>query len=500
MKVKSFRTWLFVIAFLLSFCSNRNEVLVEYQNQNQIETIKRKDLQFIVELNGFRKNEVSVATQNQILEELAFLSVGKLAFENLPSEEKQKWENSLKRSLIFLEEKAFLNAMNFLLQEKASEHPYKMITIQLLFLKKLPNLDRSQEAKDLLETLNKTQNDDEIEKLIFEKNENLRYKILGGLVDPICVNCGDSPISHFIDPLLKEKEDEKKFHLIEDSNGYWLIRKIQIKEVKEISLKNLYEDYHRKSQFVARKFFNNPNYTKEFKEQEINNLKQQLLFDEKKIEEISEQQAKHQAKLLKQNSYTNHLVELQKQNEFRLNENTIQHLNTTPIQNWDENLILFEYQKKPYKIKDFFDLIRKYEVSIEALSPTEVANLLNQVYSSFVVLQASPYKNESETFKQNFKDLMLKQTYTNFLIQSEYANLQVSQEEIIQYYNLRKNNEFKVINNNQEMILPLNAVKERIKQNLLTEKRQKKIQEIKQTLFQKYSVKIHKDRLKEGKI
>ncbi len=60
------------------------------------------------------------------------------------------------------------------------------------------------------------------------------------------------------------------------------------------------------------------------------------------------------------------------------------------------------------------------------------------------------------------------------------------------YYELRKNNEFKGQNFTQ--------VREKIKNNLLTEKRQKKLNEIKQYLFKKYKVKIEKEKLKEGKV
>lgn len=61
-------------------------------------------------------------------------------------------------------------------------------------------------------------------------------------------------------------------------------------------------------------------------------------------------------------------------------------------------------------------------------------------------------------------------------------------------------NAFKTKKGNTEVTVPLNEVKDRIKQILFTEKRQKKIMEVKEELFKKYEVKIYKERLKEGKV
>ncbi|GIX41762.1 MAG: hypothetical protein KatS3mg129_1495 [Leptospiraceae bacterium] len=489
------------LLFTTVFCNNPSEVLVEYKNGDKIETIQRKDLQFIVKLNNFqRKEELSVATQNQILDELSFLATGKLAFESLPDDVKKQLDKEIKKSLIMLDQRAFMNGMNLILQEKSSSFIYKLINMQLLFLKKDDKLYRNEEAKQILKQLNEAKNEEEIEKIIFEKNENIRYKILGGLVDPICYNCGQNPVTNLTEPLLDKENKDKKFILVEDNNGYWIVRNLGTNEVKEDELKKVYEEYHKKSQFAARKFLNNPNYTKEFNENELNAIKQQLLMDEKKVEQFSEEQAKHQANMLKKSALTNHLQELQKKYNFKLNEETLKELGDNPLSQWNEDLELFQYDNKSYKIKDFFDEIRKSGVEPKELTFNEVAPLLNQVYVSYTILQKSPYVNEAKKYQDIFKDLIIKQIYTNYYIQKEFEKIQVSEEEIKKYYELRKNNEFKVKNGNKEVILPLKEVNDRIKQILLTEKRQKRVMEIKEELFKKYNVKIYKERLKEGKV
>ncbi len=499
--MKFYKIFIFLFILFYSFCSNPNEVLVEFTNGDKKETILRKDLQFILKLNNLhKKEELSVATQSQILDELAFLSIGKLAFDSLPDLKKQDIMPKLQKSLIMLDERAFLNAINLILQDKSSDFQYKFINIQLLFLKKDPNMDRNEEANTILKELNDTKSEEEIEKIIFQKSENLRYKILGGLVDPICFNCGQNPIENLTNSLLDEKNKDKKFILVEDSSGYWIVRNLGVKEISEPKLKNIYQDYHKKSQFSARKFLNNPNYTKDIKEEDLNTIKQQILLDEKQIENLSEDQAKHQINLLKRNSLVNHMEEIQKKYNFKLNEETIKAINGNPLHSWDEEWEIFQFNNQSYKIKNLFDEIRKQNVDPKELTFNEVAPLLNQVYISYIVLQKSLYANDTNEYTYIFKDLITKQIFTNYYIQKELENLKISNQEIQQYYDLRKNNEFKIKKGNSETIIPLSEVKDRIEQTLLAEKRQSEVTKIKQELFKKYNVKIFKEKLKEGKV
>ncbi len=502
LKKNIFKIFLIFIFIYLPSCNNPNEVLVEYKNGDKIETIQRKDLQFIVKLNQFHKKEdLSVAIQNQILEELAFLSVGSLAYYNLPEQIQKEYQKDIQKNLIFLDEKAFLNSMNLISQEKISDYIYKFIHMQLLFLRKDQKVDRNEEAKQTLKQLNDTTKEEEIEKIIFEKNENPRYKILGGLVDPICLNCGQNPVSHLTDALLKEENKNSKFILVEDNAGYWIIRNLGVKEIKEKDLSSMYQDYHKKSQFSARKFLNNPNYIKEYKESELNTIKEQILMDENKIERFSKEQAHQQSNMLKRNSLNHHIQELQQKYNFKLNEDTIKKIENISLNNWDEELELFVLDNQTYKIKDFFDAIRKYQVEPKDLSINEIAPLLNQVYVPFIVLQKSPYEKDIQGYTEIFKTLIIKQVHTNYYIQYEFKDLNITEEEIKKYYELRKNNEFTIQDNNgKSRTLSLNEVKDRIKQTLLTEKRQKHILQVKDNLFKNYHVKIYKERLKEGKV
>jgi hypothetical protein len=162
--------FILVLTIFVTSCRNSREVLAEYKNGNKVETIQRKDLQFIVKLNDFQKKEdLSVAIQSQIVEELVFLSTGKLAYESLPADIKSSLEKEIKKSLLMLDEKAFMNSMNLILQEKSSNFVYKLMNMQLLFLKKDEKFDRSQEANQILNQLNQAKNEEEIEKIIFEK-------------------------------------------------------------------------------------------------------------------------------------------------------------------------------------------------------------------------------------------------------------------------------------------------------------------------------------------
>lgn len=483
---------IFIILFLTFFCSKENEVLVELKNKDKLESIKRKDLQFIAQLNQLEKKEdLSVAIQNQILDELAFMTAGKLAQEANTSIIDQKEINN---SLVFFDKKAFLNAINFVIQKKSSDFVYKYINIRLLFLRKDPKINREEEAKELLNQLNSAESEDKIEQIIFEKNENLRYRVSGGFVEPFCYNCGQNPIQNLTDPLINQKEN--KFILISDNNGYWILKKVSLKEVKESKIADLYEDYYRKTQFVSRKFFNNSNLLKDFKENEINNLKQQFLIDENKIQEIANEQAKHQVRVLKRSAINIHLQELQKNYNFDLNNDTSKILFEKKVEEWNPDITIFEFNQKKYLVSDFLNEIKKYSVEFKDLTKEEILNLLHQVYINYEILKTSPYSKEAEEIKKIFEDLIQKQVYTNQFVKNQLSQIEVSEEEMKKYYELRKNNEFK----SGERILTYNEVKEKIRQILLTEKRQKKITEVKNDLYKKYQVKFYKDRLKEGKI
>ncbi|MFN3604339.1 MAG: hypothetical protein ACK4UJ_06495 [Leptonema sp. (in: bacteria)] len=489
--IKFFKTVYPFLFFLFAFCSQKNEVLVEIKTKDKIESIKRKDLEFVTKLNQFEKKEVSVAIQNQILEELAFLTVGKLEQESRPSPIDEK---EIKKALLFSEKKAFLNAMNFVIQNKASDFKYKYILMRLLFLKKDPNMDRSEEANHILKELNSLTKEEEIEKLIFEKSENIRYKILGGFIDPLCYNCGQNPIPHLIEPLLNEKEN--KFILVTDSNGYWIVKKVDLKEIKESQIFHIYEDYYRKTQFVARKFLNNQNLTKDFTENELNSIKQQILLEEGKIRELAKEQANHQIKMLKKININLHLQELQEKFQFSINSQTINFLNEKRINEWNPEWVVFEYNQKKYLLSDFFAEIKKEDTAWEELGFNEALNLLTQVFINYEILKLSPYAKEAEETKQVFLDLIQKQVFTNQYIKNQFGQISVTEEEIHKYYELRKNNEFK----SGSRVLSLKEVSEKIKETLLAEKRQKKLAEVKTELFKKYEVKFYKERLKEGKI
>ncbi len=479
--------------FLLVFasCSKKEEILVEIKNNERIETIKRKDLQFVAHLNQLETKQLSIAVQSQILEELAFLTVGEL---EQKSNENIYDQKEIKKNLFFSDKKAFLNAINFVIQKKFSDYTYHFITFRLLFLKKNQDFNREEEANAILNELNATTKEEELEKIFFEKNENIRYKILAGYVEPFCYNCGQNPIQNLIEPLLNEKEN--KFILVSDPNGYWILKKLDQKQIKESKISSLYEDYYKKTQFIARKFFNNQNLTKDFTETDLKNLKQQILIENSKINEISKEHANHQIKILKKSSFNIHLQELQKKQNFSIEEETLKKLNENPLNQWNPDDVLFQLNQKTYRISDFYQQIQQAGLQLDDFSKEELLNLIFQVFINYEILKTSPYAKEAEEEAKVFLDLIQKQVYTNFYIRLQMANLDVSEDEITKYYELRKNNEFKV----NQRILPLNEVYNRIQQTLLLEKRQKKVVEVKDRLFKKYQVKIYKERLKEGSI
>ncbi len=474
---------------ILTSCSNEKEVLAELTNGDEKIRILRKDLKFVIDLNQLERKEISVAIQNQVLEELAFLTAGNIEYNSI-SNKQTELQKKAKKALALLDRKTFLNAMNYYLQEESSNFVYKMILMQAVFIRNDRNLDRTKEAEDLVNQLNKAKDEKEIEKIIFEKNENLRYKFLGGFVDPFCLNCGFNPISDITQPLMENKD--KKFIMIQNPQGIWIVRNLEIKDVKQNQLKDLYEDYHKKTQFIARKFFENPGYTKNLDKHQVEQLKQQFLMDEKKITEFSNELANHQSKFLKRNILMNHINELKEKYKFKINKDFEQNFLQKNTQDWDYSIEIFELNKKKYLFQEFVDLIENENLMLKDFNKEELLNLFNQVYILSEILKLSPLAQKVDSIQGVFKDLIIKQNHTNLYIAEQMNNINISNQELMNYYELRKNNEFKGQNFTQ--------VREKIKNNLLTEKRQKKLNEIKQYLFKKYKVKIEKEKLKEGKV
>ncbi|MBI3396503.1 MAG: hypothetical protein HY042_11750, partial [Spirochaetia bacterium] len=260
-------------------CLRDGEVLAEYQGGK----VTRGDVRMLFALIGRGTTDAKLEDQTQVLREIAITRIG--AKEAIATGLDKNPE--INKDMVAHEERSLLTSIDYTMRDDASSHKYRMLELQAVQLAAPDPAKRRAEAEDLMNKLNDKQlGDADIEKLASEKTENGRYRMAGGYLDPLCASCTPNPLAALTDPI--EKAPERKFILVEAPGGFWIVRRLSVKEVKGSALKDVFESYHRKAGKIARAQMNLiPAADRE-------KLPKDLILDEKQIEEISTWQAKEQ--------------------------------------------------------------------------------------------------------------------------------------------------------------------------------------------------------------
>lgn len=472
------KTSLFILlsTALLVSCGDR-QALVTYSNNGEDQTITRGDLKTFLTLTmgSYDPSQVTVAMQDEILQNLALIRVAAAAAREAGLEKSEEFQ----RNQIMLDRRALLAGFDLYLKKNADSHKFTMLDAQMVFLKHDPEQDRKAEAEQLLKRLNQAKDDGEVESIIFETNENQRYRIQGGYLDPFCISCNPNPLADLTDPI-KDRTD-KKFVLINNNQGIWLIRSLKVREVEGDALERIFLEFYRRSQNAVRKYYETAGRSTD------SNTQQPGMMGDDEVKNLAKEQAAAQIRRETRNMLRNEMENLRKAHPVTFADGE------TPPSTWTEvpadDALLFKIDGQAYHYADL-----KKEAGIEKLQPEEQFMLAMNVFLPTELLKkSSHYDDVMESDDVQFlKDLQTNDLLANLYLTREISNTTITDEEIKQAYELRRFNEFKG--------KTLSQVRDRIEAGLMQEKRQSTFQRIKRELFETYNVKIERERLKEGQV
>ena len=464
-----------VLGFAVS-CSD-SQPLASYQKGSDAkQVINRGQLRIFISASGSQEaDQPTVAMQDEALQHIALIRTAALEARSNGLDKSAEYSHNQ----IMLDRRAFLAAFDLYLKTHSSSHKYKMLDAQMLFLRADPKSDRKEEAELLLKSLNEAKNDEAVEAIIFASNENERYRIQGGYLDPFCLSCRPNPLTDLTDPI-KDKDD-KKFVLVVNDQGYWLLRSLKVREVTASKLDSIFLDFHRRSQAAIRKFYKRDG--------------GDTGKDEKKPGMMSDQEVK---------TYITEQVQAQIRRETgNLLTATIDNLKEKypvsftdgdrPPKMWqsapDAGYLLFKIGDTSYTYQDLLD-----QPGVKDLALAEQYLLAMQVMLPSEVLKKSPEAAKVEKSKEFefVKTLTEDNMLANLYLSGQIAKIQVSDADIEEQYNLRRFNEYKGRS--------LAQVKNEITESLMQEKQQSAFQQLKENLFSTYHVEINRDKLKEGKL
>ena len=181
-----------------------------------------------------------------------------------------------------------------------------------------------------------------------------------------------------------------------------------------------------------------------------------------------------------------HIEELEKKHEFKLNREDLkpESFSEATGETW-----IIELDGKKRTVADF-----KKIVDTTDLNDSTMVQILQNIYIPTEILKLSPdYEEVMETELYDFLQSFYKnEALAGRYIQKSIEKMQVTDEQIQEYYDLRKHNQF----NGK----PLAAVKETIRQQLQQAQSQTAVQAIQDELFKKYNFKIEREKLKADEL
>ena len=462
---------------LLSSCKD-NQALAEFDGGS----ITRKELRYVF---GGKEDvkDVTVQIQDQALKGLSIMEMAALE----AKKEGMDKTDAFKKALFMFDEKILLQAYNYKLTQDIETGIYDMMKMQFLVLRspaKDPSRSaRLQEAKTLLTQLNdSTLSDRDIEDLISKKTENNRYKYLGGYMDPHCISCAQNPLDFLTAPLIAAKD--KKFHIIEDENGIWIIRNTGIDKIPGNELKYSFEEYLKKISAIAKRYSD----AMPEKSTESESLKQFVLSKDQIIKQ-SEAQAQAQVRREGNQPLLRKVESLKAKLNFTIYDaaNPSKAYETKKPQPQE---ILYSFKGKNFTYGDLINVIKD-------VGEENVNQQLN--FLRFILIPMEVLKDENDFKKIKNSDIyeFLYSLKYNEILATMYMNKQTEKialkpEELKQWYDLRKFNEYKGKSFLQ--------VKDQIEKELMNMKLQQSNGQIQEELSKKYNLKIHHERLTPGRI
>ncbi len=355
---------LFFVLFVTALsCDKDKQVLATYKDGK----ITREQLRMFFELSqGIDSpNKAPTEMQNKLLLRYALIQLAADASkDSKPSE-----DSEYKKRLSVAEKRAQLLAYEYLLRQNSKKEKHRMLELQALFLTAKPAVNpainpvvnealslssRKEEAEEILSLLNQGQiEEEEVEKIIFEKSEHQRYALQSGYIEPQCISCSFNSISHLTDPLKNlKKEEERKFILIERPEGFWIIRKYNDYLADSEELFDRFKSFYRRNR--ARQLRNIAKLSAVEKKQPF---VRKLQEDQPAFDDKARQRSERIVVKERENLLGKKLEKLKEEQNYRLyEEGNINHPTLSPVANkpnaeksaYKEDTALFSLNGKDY--------------------------------------------------------------------------------------------------------------------------------------------------------
>ncbi|TGK19219.1 hypothetical protein EHO61_07040 [Leptospira fluminis] len=269
-----------LLGILFADCKLDSDVLASFKGG----TVTRKELRthYFYSLKGRKIDETnaSVENQNKILEELSLLKMAELYNKDHHLVSDQDMEKYLKYSepqfAFSLYRKKFEDGI-------AKEGKVRMAFIRVLLVATPDASGKTpkQKGEELLAQLSKLSSKKETAKFVSEHTEEPQRKAVGGVLEPVCLDCGNDPLSAI---LSRAAENKGKWILEESAGKVYVLRAERVENIYLARLDKLFKTELAKQRDAAKDYLQNPNLTEEDK-------KNAKFYSELRVEDISGQYA-----------------------------------------------------------------------------------------------------------------------------------------------------------------------------------------------------------------
>ena len=443
-------------------CSQDGQVLAEYQGGK----ITRGELRTLLSLYQSPEvlEQINVNQQTAALNNYAVMKIAALKGE---ADGLEKSPDFYKRAL-FINEWASVMALQKNLQNGLMHKKFQMAALQFVFLRN-SGPEVVQKGRDLTVKLNSGLSDPEIEELIRDNTDNQRYAPLGGYMEPQCISCAPNPIQFLVNG--EPDSYNREFVTKLERTGIWIFRVVQKFEVKGSDLQDVFSAYYKKIKEVSTHLApsgQNPEVEK---------------WKDEDMKKMGASQAEAMLRREERGLFPNLINKRQTETQFSM-ATDLQKPAEEPV---TDDTILFTSSSEKFTFGDLRKPLKEMGVEI---TPEEELQIAQRVVIPYHLFQGTPEMDEAvdSPLFSFIKSLKQNEIRAGLWIEKNRPNPQVTDDEISQWYEVRKNTEYKG--------KKLADVREEIGNRLQKSKFQDVFQNFQKKLLEDNNLVIHTDRLK----
>ena len=467
-----------IIGLLFTGCNSDSDVLAKYKNGN----ILRKDVRLFYKIYNLDKNPQSgsVEFQNSVIQEIALQNI---VFEKFKGTSGQDFETIKDLTMKQYQISLFREDI---MEQNLKNNEISMADVQLMVL----NQEKAKNAQELLNKLNAMSSERKIAEFISENTDEASRKCLGGLLEPLCLNCGEDPIQNILEEGIRLKD--AKFHLATAGANNYIYRISHINQIKSNEIEPYIKNRFKKLHNLAKDYVKTHNDEKS--KQAASYYTSEQFMDNAKAT------FQHYNEKISRTVWNNEFENLKKDSGIKVNEEFMKGKIDNPS-------IL--YTDKSGKNYTYADLTKEFEkVSVLNKNKSDIQKdrlaFFYQLLLPYTIISASPKfqkVGETDLFKQG-KNLLEKSVFWKFkqkVLMDEPVVIQ--EQQMREMYEAGKMYAYSTQDKNGKRFpMPYESVRERIKSELEKNLKSKKVQELVENLKKEYSLEILTKELKPNKV